>query len=260
MPKHTDAEKKKKLEEEARKRRKVAIVHQGEAFASQGLGKFAKDVVRVGKWIHPANGREVAFDQARLQRLAENTQSYLANGNKIPYPDGHSLKVKDNMGFWPGPFIVHRDALVAVVEPTDEDAKKGMLDGSIDAVSVYIDTDVVDPKGNKYPEVITHVCATNYPVLTGQGEFLKLDQLAADALESEGMGLDIYFPTALASKIRHPKGDSTDNPDHGAALSKLADAVSSFRKTAPALSLSREENIASAFLGLSRGIKKGGNA
>jgi len=235
----------------ATEKKRVAFSHKGEAFASQGLGKFAKDVVRIGRWVHPANGREVVFDAARLQRLAENTQKYLANGNKIPFPDGHSLKAKDNMGFWPGPFIVHRDALVAVVEPTDDDAKKGIMDGSIDAVSVFIEPEVVDPKGNKYPEVITHVCATNYPVLTGQGDFLKLSR------EADELGLDLMFPDAVASTMRHPKGDSTDNPASGAALSQLAEAVSSFRKTAPAVSLSREEKVAVAFLSLSAHGKPG---
>lgn len=228
---------------------RLAFSHKGEAFASQGLGKFAKDVVRIGKWIHPANGREVVFGPARLQRLAENTQLYLAHGNKIPFPDGHSLKVKDNMGFWPGPFIVHRDALVGVVEPTDEEAKKGILDGSLDAVSVYIDTDVIDPKGNKYPEVITHVCATNYPVLTEQGDFLKLSQAVAESVEG---GLDIFLPADVASLLRHPKGDTLDNPATGAALSQLAKAVSSFRESD---SLSREEKVAAAFLRISKGGK-----
>lgn len=247
MPGHTEAEKKKKkLEEEARKRKasgRLAVVHHGEAFASQGLGKYAKDVVRVGKWLHPLTGQAVEFDSERLQRLAKNTSAYLANGNKIPFPDGHSMKVKDNMGFWPGPFIVHRDALVAVVEPTDEAAKVKIADGSLDGVSVYIETGVVDPKGNKYDEVITHVCGTNYPVLTGQGDFLKLSQGAAEAVEA---GLDLYIPADVSLTPRPPKGDTTDQ---AAALSQFAKAVSSFRKTT-ALSLSREAKIGAAFLKL----------
>lgn len=265
MPLHTEAEKKKrKLEEEARKKRKVsgrlAFVHHGEAFASQGLGKFAKDVVRVGEWIHPLTGQAVEFDSERLQRLAKNTTAYLANGNKIPFPDGHSMKVKDNMGFWPGPFIVHRDALVAVVEPTDDEAKKKILDGSLDGVSVYIETGVVDPKGNKYDEVITHVCGTNYPVLTGQGDFLKLSQGAADAVEA---GLDLYIPADVSLTPRQPKGDTTLDVPARAALSQFAKAVSSFRKTATALPLSREGKVASAFLKLAGApgeSKKGGGA
>lgn len=242
---------------DAKPESRSAFSSKGEAFASQGSGKFAKDVVRVGKWVHPLDGREVVFDPARLQRLAENTQLYLARGNKIPFPDGHSTKVKDNMGFWPGPFIVHKDALVGVVEPTDEDAKKGILDGSLDAVSVYIEPNVIDPKGNKYAEVITHVCATNYPVLTEGGEFLKLSQKDAEAAEG---GLDLFIPADIALKARQPKGVLKVDLTTGAALSQLSKAVSSFRKTAPAVSLSREEKVAAAFENLSREIRKGGKA
>lgn len=152
------------------------ILHKGQAFASQGLGKFAKDIVRVGEWIHPVTGQEVKFDRARLQKLAANTARYLENGNKIPFPDGHSFDAMKNLGDWPGPFIVHEDALVGVVQPKAAGVAEKLSDGSIDAVSAYIDVDVTDPKGNSYDEVITHVCATPYPVITGQKEFQKLSR------------------------------------------------------------------------------------
>lgn len=209
MPHLDEPKKRKKKKEEAKK---LAIIHRGDAFESQGLGKFAKDVVRVGEWKHPVTGQEVKFDRARLEKLSENTKRYLENGNKIPYPDGHSFKVKDNMGFWPGPFMVHGEALFAVVEPTDEEAKKMMLDGSLDAVSVLIDFDVTDPKGHKYEEVITHVCGTNYPVITEQGPFLKLSQ----EMQEESQ-VNLYFPA----------DDVADQEDNGVqlALDRFAEAL-----------------------------------
>jgi len=218
---------------------KLAVLYQGEAFSSQGLGKFAKDVVRIGKWVHPLNGKEVQFDSERLRKLAENTSRYLSNGNKIPFPDGHSMKTRDNMGFWPGPFIVHKDALVAVVEPTDEDAKKGIVDGSLDAVSVLIESDITDPKGQKYDEVITHVCGTNYPVLTEQGAFVELSR------DSGKIGLDIYLPSDVTSVIESSGG----GVETAAALERFAEAASSFRNPK---SLSREDRVSAAFLELSK--------
>lgn len=226
---------------------KLAIMHKGDGFESQALGKFAKDVVRIGKWIHPLTGQEIAFDSDRLKRLAESTSRYLSNGNRIPFPDGHSMKSKDNMGFWPGPFIVHKDRLVAVVEPTDEDAKKSIMDQSLDAVSVLIDFNVMDPKGEKYEEVITHVCGTNYPVLTGQGAFVQLSQ------DGVNNGLDVYLPSDVSSDNR----TSGDDMKTAAALDQFAGAVSSFGKSE---SLSREDRVAEAFLELSRlgkGDRKG---
>jgi hypothetical protein len=216
MPFHTEAERRKNQRKKKKPVARLAILHQGESFESQGLGKFAKDVVRIGKWIHPATGQDIQFDSERLKKLAESTSKYLFNGNKIPFPDGHSIKTKDNMGFWPGPFIVHKDSLVGVVEPTDEDAKKGLMDGSLDSVSAFIDFNVEDPKGNVYDEVITHVCATNYPVVTEQKEFIALAQKC-----NTEVGVDLYLHESVEVAKEEEDGDEVAQE----ALDRFADAV-----------------------------------
>lgn len=192
----------------------LVIVHKGLAFASQGLGRFAKDIVHVGRWIHPVTKQEVVFDKARIQRLVDNSNRYLSNGNRIPFPDGHSNDAMKNLGDWPGPFISHGDDLVGVVEPKAAGIAAKLQDGSIDSVSAFIDTDVVDSKGNKYDEVLVHVCATPYPVITEQKGFLKLSQ-------DVPAGSQLFLAQDLVKKQDDVAGEDKAQP----AIDRLTAAI-----------------------------------
>lgn len=194
---------------------KAEILYQGDKYESQGGGKFVKDIVRNGLWVHPRTGQQIKFTPQRLERLARNNERFLKNGNRIPYPDGHSMSSKDNMGFWTGPFITQGGKLYGVVEPTDERAKKDMLSGSLDSVSALIEFDYQDPKGNKYDEVMVHICGTNYPVLTEQGRFVKLSQ-------EDGTDGDHVF---LPSEQLDQKKKKDEDPDTQKAVDALAQAL-----------------------------------
>lgn len=171
----------------------LTILHKGQKFESAGGTRFAKDVARVGEWIHPATGQIVNFDDARLRRLAEGTNRYLAAENKVPYPDGHRLNAMSNLGEWPGPWFVQGDRLWGVVDAKDPKAAENMRNGVTNAVSACIEFGIKDSKGNTYDEVITHVCATDYPVVTGQKEFIELsarpgwDELYLSTAEEAGI-------------------------------------------------------------------------
>lgn len=155
----------------------VAIVaHQGLKFESQGSGKWAKDVLRIGNWHHPATGQEINVTRDRLEKLSDATSRYLANGNKIPFPDGHSFKSVDNLGFWTGPFLIQNGELYGGLTPKSAKALEKIEDGSIDSVSVVMEGPYTDPEGNQYDEVITQICGTNYPVVTRQKGFVKLSR------------------------------------------------------------------------------------
>lgn len=165
------------------------VLYRGEGFARHGTGKFAKDIVAVGDWYHPVSKERVHFDDDRIKRLVRETSRYLSNGNRVPFPDGHSFKATDNLGYWSGPFIDRNGRLFGVVEPRGKDVEEKLSTGKIDQVSAWIDFDYVDTKGNVYPEVITHVCATSYPVLTGQRDFVKLS-----TVESDGGPISGFLP------------------------------------------------------------------
>lgn len=208
------------------------LLYKGDGFEHQGSGKWAKDVVRVGTWIHPVTGERVDFDKDRLMKLQESTNRFLKNQNRIPFPDGHSMKSRDNMGFWPGPFVVHNDRLYGVLEATDDTARQKLSDKSMDAVSALITRNAVDSKGNRYDEVIEHVCATNYPVLEAQGAFLKL---------STEDGEDVIPFVEGKPKAEDPKVQQ--------ALDRFANALVRTRRCRMGC-LSKDEKLAAGFLAL----------
>jgi len=150
---------------------------------------YGKDVLRVGRWIHPVTGQDINMTEERLEKLARNTRAFADNGNKIPYPKGHNTDPEKNRGFWNGQLVLDDEgALYGVVDVRDEKHREGLDNGTIDGVSVNIEFNHTDPKGKVYDEVITHICSTNYPVVTEQGGFLKL------SAEAEGeLGQDVLF-------------------------------------------------------------------
>jgi hypothetical protein len=209
------------------------VLYRGEGFSRHGGGKFAKDIVARGEWFHPVSKKKVYFDDARINRLIKQTSRYIANGNRIPFPDGHSFKAADNLGYWTGPFIDRGDRMFGVVEPRGKDVADKLATGKIDQVSAWIDFDWVDTKGNYYPEVITHVCATSYPVLTGQRDFVKLS-----AVESDGGPISGFLPivpvegtdgkgatTMKFAKIAKSLGLDIEGKDEAEVLSMIESAT-----------------------------------
>jgi hypothetical protein len=202
---------------------KQIILHRGEKFSAEGSGRFAKDVVHLGKWFHPVTEKEVVFTPERIENLRKNTTAYLAAGNKIPFRDGHKSSVLATMGEWTGPFIEHKGALVGVVEPKDPDAIKGCQNGSIDGVSVVIEFDYLDSKKNRYDEVITAVDATDFPVLTEQKEFI--------ALSRDAQGNEVFLPESLKLGKSDPDNDGDVMAQHDVLHDDLKAKVKAFSKS-----------------------------
>lgn len=193
------------------------VLYGGGGFESQGSGRFVKDILAVGKWIHPETKQEVEITKERLVKLAQNTERYRKNVDKqvLPFPDGHSFSAMNNLGEWPGPFIVHGDRLYGVVEPKGADVVERLTSKKIRSVSAMIKFGHSDSHGNLYDEVIVHVCATPYPVITGQGDFVKL------SAECEGEQ-ELFIPQELAGTS--PPGHS-NRTEGQMDLKKLAKAL-----------------------------------
>lgn len=163
------------------------VLYRGDAATSDGT-LFKKDVLRVGRWVHPVTGQIVEVDRPRLDRLCKNSNEFM-KANRCFFPDGHSFKATDNLGFWKK-FEVVGDRLIGIVEPTAAKAKEGLTDGSIRDVSAFIEFGKTDSEQRKYDEVVTHVCATPVPVVTRQGVF---EPLSLDA-DPAGKGVEMLVP------------------------------------------------------------------
>lgn len=184
----------------------TVLLHKGDRFQSTGLGKFVKDILPQGVFIHPDTGQIVDYsDPKRLQALANNTTKYRRAGNKVPFPDGHKFDAMSNLGDWDEEFIVRDGRLWGMVNPRGKDVEERLASGKIDGVSAFIKRNVKDALGNVYPEVILHVCATDYPVIPGQGSF------KAVAMSRTGEELPLYLSKEIAEGMS-PEGKQKEAP------------------------------------------------
>jgi len=159
-----------------------SLDYKGKNFESLTLGKHRKDVLRVGKWKHPTKKQAVEFTPQRIKDLCENTTAWIKNGgNDVFFPSRHRWDPEKNLGFWNN-FEISKDGstLFALVDVPNEDMS-AKIGKEIKRVSPCIEFNVSDSHGTKYPEVITHICATLEPVIPGQDNFEPVAQ-AADRL------------------------------------------------------------------------------
>ncbi len=229
---------------------KQVILHRGEKFAVsiKESGRFSKDVAHVGKWFHPVTKREVNITPERLQKWRDETNRYVEAGNKLPMRDGHKNSVLATMGEWTGKLGIVGDSLVATVEPKLPAALEGIKSGAIDGVSVVVECDVTDSKGNHYDEVITAIDATDFPVVTEQKEFVALSRDSEgnevffhESLKLSGDSGDVHeMHDELHSNLKKHVADfskakeknGADHADTKAAAGKMTDAAIRLRKQA----------------------------
>ena len=140
--------------------------------------RFEKEILYEGTFIHPSTGRTHVFERADLERMAESSNQLDTEGISVPFPDGHRFDARSNLGFW-SEFSV-KDSLSkpgvsglfgTVVVPLADDQKK--IGKTITEVSAMVENEVKLTNGEQIEgPVCTHVCATNYPVVPGQENFI----------------------------------------------------------------------------------------
>jgi len=175
--------------------------HGAIALASSSLSRalggrlFVKEVASVGEWVHPETGDRVAFSRDDIAEIAANTNRFIGVQGPIPFPDGHTFLSAKNLGYWPR---VTEDGgrLLGIVEAgTPEIAAK--LGTTIRGVSMYLEAKVRDSKGGEHTRVMTHIAATEYPVVTGQDNFIALSR---DGKETRA---PVYRPAEEGGKSMH---------------------------------------------------------
>lgn len=195
--------------------------------------KFVKDLIRAGKYV--ANGREVSLSIADLDELAEQTTAYIANGNQVPVPDGHTDSATANRGYALEVFR-EGDTLYGVLEMIGDD---GIKTASRSKVSINTDVNYTDGKGTTYPHVITHVALTNTPVVPDQNGFVPL---AASRGGKSTRALVLSLAPTTESNMEHltkiaamlgVEGvESLDEAGLAAAIAKAIEAMKGMSKTA----------------------------
>jgi len=142
-------------------------------FSPVARGRFRKEVIREGTWIHPTRNFRLSVTRDRMRRWVEKFRLMRKRGIRVPVPFGHSYDPKDNAGFVEELELVG-NTLVAVLHiPDDRDARK--LGATVRDVSLSINPDFRDGQGRRYGEVVEHVALTTRPVVPGQGDFVPLE-------------------------------------------------------------------------------------
>jgi hypothetical protein len=130
--------------------------------------KFVKDLIRVGEYVN--GGENISITDADLDLWVDETRKWIANGNAVPVPDGHTDEATANRGYVLDVFR-EGDTLYGVIEMIGED---GIKTAARSKVSIKTDVDYTDGKGQKYSHVITHVALTNEPVVPDQDGFIPI--------------------------------------------------------------------------------------
>lgn len=145
------------------------------AVGAAPLARFRKQVVRVGAWVHPDTGEVVRFTREDLERLASNTNRWLALGHRVWFSSdepAHNADATKNLGWWSSFRVVGDELLAEVDLPRAEVAAQ--IGSTIREVSAGIKFDERSSTGEAFDAVIEHVAATPAPVLPGQTNFVRL--------------------------------------------------------------------------------------
>jgi hypothetical protein len=211
------------------------LLFSGEPFEKVSKSRFKKDVLRAGSFIHRTTGEPIAMPPERVKNAVANTNRFLADGHKVPFPMRHTSEPDRSLGFWRSFEFTKDDEAIGVVD-VERAADLDRIGTTITDVSVQIEGPVYLSDGTALDEVFTHVCATNYPVINNQRNFepvaLSLDahgySVYVQATDEETESVDLE----ALKKLLNLSADATEE-DAQKAIAKLeADSVAAKKAAA----------------------------
>lgn len=176
-----------------------------------GLTQFRKEVIKIGKYIHPATKKAFEITVDTLNHWVATFNRWIGNGNKVPIPLGHSKvnNPEDNAG-WVTGLAVEDGSLFGIMELNDP-----KLALTTD-VSLCVEPEIADGKGVKYSNIISHIALCTDPVIAGLEKFTKLSLSKGANMDflkklAEALGIKEKEPTeelvlsALVEKVKTPQ-------------------------------------------------------
>lgn len=134
---------------------------------------FKKDMLKVGVYEHPVYGWTMDVTEERLHRFVAAFGEMKANGVDVEIPIDHSDSATNNLGYVIDMFVEDDEdgvsTLYGIHEIRGEEAI-GIVSRNRN-VSVAIEREFKDGKGNSYGEVIVHSSVVQQPILPGQNDF-----------------------------------------------------------------------------------------
>ncbi len=172
-----------------------------------GLTQFRKEVIKAGEYLHPATKKAFEVTVDTLNHWVSTFNRWIGNGNQVPIPLGHSKadNPEANAG-WVTGLAVEGDSLYGIMELNDP-----KLSLTTD-VSLCIEGEVSDGKGELYNNIITHIALCTDPVIAGLGKFTKLSLSIGET--------NMDFLKKIAKKLGY-KGDEPTEESVMLAIDKL---------------------------------------
>lgn len=163
-----------------------ALIHEGQYAISVGgkieaagedpIQRFKKDMIKVGVYIHPTLGWTMDVTEQRMRTWVAAFNKMREKGVDVEIPTKHAGDSTDNLGYITDMFVEPDESGIQTLWGIHEIRGQDAIDivKRNRNVSVWVDRDYVDGKGNHYGEAIRHSCVTLQPVVPGQKDFVPI--------------------------------------------------------------------------------------
>ena len=186
---------------------------------------FWKDAIVVGSYVHPAGKFSLEITRDKLDGYARTFGKMKSNGVGVPILMDHAQSAAATLG-WIIDVKRRDDRLMELHQFLGESARDI---GLRNKVSLGIDPDYVDGKGNRYGEAIVHSAVTPVPVVPDQGgyEAVEMGRSGAEVItlslvESEGSASNAQLATLNGEEETSNVQLPTSNVE-GGTLGKIAE-------------------------------------
>lgn len=183
------------------------------AASGQPKQSFVKDLIRLGSYTKASTDQSLDVTSEKLQHWADTANAMNTAGVKIPVNLDHEMSADATRGY-ARDFFVSGGTLFATIDLIGQDAID--MAGRTE-VSIGLTPKIVDGKGNEYENAIEHVALTSFPVVPGQGGFIKLSrgQTPVYRLSTKEPSMD------AVTQIAQAMGISTDGADPATLLNQI---------------------------------------
>lgn len=117
---------------------------------------FTKELLREGTWVHPSKKFRLMVTRERMLKWIARFKEMLACDISVTCTFGHSYSPKDIVGTV-ADFRVEGHALVTLIGVPKTEDRSRLVTQKLSDVSVCLDPDFRDGKGNRFGEVIEHI-------------------------------------------------------------------------------------------------------